>query len=194
MSQNNLPYKIKGTVTLHLTGPLLSELLDRILEANLQIFNVRWVDKQKLELMVPLKDFYALRPYLRKTNTRMRIIQKSGFPFLLMRMQQRKAFVAGLFLFISMLYVMSTLLWKVEVEGNERIPSQQILIFAAELGVYPGQWKPRIPDQEQFQNDLLESLPQASWVGFRMEGTRAIITVVEKQDIDEKRKKGTRAP
>lgn len=194
MSQNHLPYKIKGTVTLHLTGPLLAELLDQLLKANIQIFNIRWVDKQKLELTISLKDFYAIRQYLRKTNTRMRIIHKGGFPFLLMRMQRRKAFVVGILFFITMIYVLSTLIWKVEVEGNERIPSQQILSFAANLGVYPGQWKPRLPDQEEFQNDLLEYFPQASWVGFRMEGTRAIITVVEKQDIDEKEKEGEKGP
>lgn len=194
MSRNDLPQKIQGSVTLHLTGPLLTQLIDRALGAHLQISHVRWVDEKHLELTITLKDFYALRPLLKQTKTRMRIHRKQGFPFLFMRMKRRKLFVVGILLFILMIYAMSSVVWRVEVEGNERIPSHQILGYAQEAGVYPGQWKRWLPDRESVQHRLLEQLPQTSWVGFRLEGTRAIITVVEKQEIDEQEKKDKSGP
>ena len=38
-----------------------------------------------------------------------------------------------------------------------------------------------LPDREEVQYRLLSQLPQASWVGVRVEGTRVVVTVVEKR-------------
>jgi similar to stage IV sporulation protein len=181
---------IKGKVTVELSGSRLTPLINEAMEEEIVLGDIRFLDEERIRLTVLLPDFFRLVKILRRrSGIRMRIISKQGLPFLLSKMYKRKFFAAGVVLFVFLLMAMSSFVWKVEVEGNERIPEEQILTYAREAGVFPGQLKFRVPDGEEIQHRLAMRLPQASWVGFRLEGTRAVITVVEKRETEEERER-----
>ena len=47
------------------------------------------------EVFLLKKDFFALRPILRKCHVRLRIVRRCGLPFILFRFRRRKLFPAG---------------------------------------------------------------------------------------------------
>lgn len=180
---------IKGKVTIELFGSRLTPLINEAIQKEIVLGDIRFLDEKRIRLAVLLPDFYRLVEMIRRTDIRMRIVSKQGLPFLLSKMYKRKFFAIGILLFVLLLTGMSSFVWKVEVEGNERIPEEKILMFAREAGVFPGQLKFRVPENEEIQHRLSMRLPQASWVGFRMEGTRAVITVVEKREAEEQKER-----
>lgn len=175
---------IKGKVTVELSGSRLAPFINEAVQKKIILGDIRFLDEKRIRLTIFLADFYHLVEMIRRTDVRMRIVSKQGLPFLLSKMYKRKFFAAGIVLFVLLLAAMSSFVWRVEVEGNKRIPEERILTYAREAGVFPGQLKFRVPENEEIQFQLSMRLPEASWVGFRMEGTRAVITVVEKQETE----------
>lgn len=132
-----------------------------------------------MDMKVSLSDFFRLRPPLKRTGCRMSIRGRSGLPFVLARVWKRKGFIAGFALFVAAIFCLSSLVWDVEVKGNEEIAAHDVLQAAKQEGIYPFQWIFRLPDQDKLSAELTRKLPGTSWVGVTRTGTRITIQVVE---------------
>lgn len=194
MTRLKWPQSMTGRLRVELTGNDLTQWLNRAMNVGIQLENIRWSDQNRLRFTLSVQDFYRMVPMVRRTGISMRIVGKKGLPFWLHKIGRRKFFMMGIVLFLAVLFVMTSIVWRVDVVGNETIPDEQILSLAKQEGVYVGQLKYRIPDTETIQYKLSRQLPGVSWVGFRLEGTRAIITVVEKKRMDPKEKSDDRGP
>ncbi len=147
--------------------------------------NVFWVDKSQLEVTLSLPDFFRLIPYLRRYQIRIRLKRKQGMPFWIRKIKKRVYFYIGFLLFIVLLFVLSSFIWQIEIVGAETIPHEQVYGVLQKEGIFKGQLKFRLPKEKEIQERLLKSFSQASWIGFQLEGTRAIVTIVMKKQIEE---------
>ncbi len=188
------PQKIQGSLRVELTGPALTNFINNALNQGIQISQITWVSQDCIRLTLPVGDYFQLKPILKRTGTKSRILEKKGPPFWWMRLRRRQFFLWGFLLFILLIFSLTSIIWSVEVEGNETVPSKEIIAILQEEGVFIGQLKSRVPSHEEMQYRLQSRLPQVSWVGFRMEGTRVVVTVVEKKRVDEEEGKGERGP
>ncbi|MCK9907372.1 sporulation protein YqfD, partial [Microbacteriaceae bacterium K1510] len=68
-----------------------------------------------------IRDYFRLRPFLRETGCRTHVEQREGLPFWLIRMRKRSGFALGAFLFLFGLYMLSSFVWNVEVQGTHHI-------------------------------------------------------------------------
>ncbi|MDA8352233.1 MAG: sporulation protein YqfD [Firmicutes bacterium] len=186
LQKNRWPQNVKGTLQMELTGPELARFINEAVREQLEISQITWISEEKIRLSIPVPDYFRIKPVLKRTGTKGRILSKKGLPFWLMRLRKRQFFLWGLLLFFVLLYLLTSVLWSVEVEGNETVPTKEIVRLLKKEGVFVGQLKHRIPDNEEIQYRLQAQLPQVSWVGFRVEGTRATVTVVEKKRVDER--------
>lgn len=175
---------------MELTGPALERFINDALNRGIHISRIVWLSRNRIRLTLSVGDYFQLRPVLKGTRTKSRILEKKGLPFWWMRLRRRQFFLWGFLLFILMIFSLTSVIWSVEVEGNETVPSKEIVRLLQKEGVYIGQLKSRVPSNEEIQYRLQSGLPQVSWVGFRMEGTRAVVTVVEKKRVDEREQQG----
>lgn len=188
--QKQWPRKIQGSLRVELTGPALERFINDALNRGIHISRIVWLSRNRIRLTLSVGDYFQLRPVLKGTRTKSRILEKKGLPFWWMRLRRRQFFLWGFLLFILMIFSLTSVIWSVEVEGNETVPSKEIVRLLQKEGVYIGQLKSRVPSNEEIQYRLQSGLPQVSWVGFRMEGTRAVVTVVEKKRVDEREQQG----
>ena len=66
------------------------------------LWNVYWDTKRKhLYADISLKNFWRLRPIVRKTHAVPIVVKRHGGPFLLSSIQKRASFFAGLILFLA---------------------------------------------------------------------------------------------
>jgi similar to stage IV sporulation protein len=128
-------------------------------------------------MLVP--DALRLRPLLKETSCRMRVRERFGFPFMTGMLWRRKFFAVGLVGFLIGIYVLSSLVWRVGIEGNETIPAQQIYEAAKEIGIKPLQWKSKLGEPEEMARRLQLRLPGTAWVGVEVKGTHVNIKIVE---------------
>lgn len=174
---------LRGSVTLHVTGPQVERFINFISEAGIVIWDVRPAEGGA-SLKLLLDDFYVLRPILKKTGCRMHVTGRSGLPFLMAHLWKRKFFGIGILLFGITLFMLSTMVWSIRVEGNEKIASEDILAAARQEGVYPFQWIWRLDEPDKLSKGLLAQLPGVSWIGLQRTGTSIKIQVVESKQPD----------
>jgi similar to stage IV sporulation protein len=172
-------FALRGYVLIEIRGKGLERLINRLTEKRMSVWDIRIRDEAHAELNILLSDFFRLRPLLKETGCRMHIRGRYGFPFILDKLEKRKLFAAGILLFIIGLYMLSSVVWQVRVEGNEHIAKSDILQAAQEEGVYRLQWKFRLKDADVLSRSLQSKIPEAAWVGVEIRGTHVVIKVVE---------------
>ena len=168
----------RGSVRVQVRGNNPEQILDRCTDKHILAWDVRRRGPH-LEMTVHLSDFFRLRPLLKETGCRIHVLERGGFPFFLQRMERRKFFAAGLVLFVLGLYLLSSLVWNIQVTGNERITKEEVLAAARKHGMYVMQWKFRLDDPSELSRRLMGELPDAAWIGVEVQGTRIRIEVVE---------------
>jgi similar to stage IV sporulation protein len=106
-------------------------------------------------------------------------MQKNGLPFVCHRFGRRKWFAFGALSFVLILFLLSSVIWSVDVVGNEQLSDETVLQAAAAQGLVPRQWKFRLPQPNELSARLTRSLPHVAWVGVQIQGTAVTIRVVE---------------
>ncbi|OGX60348.1 MAG: sporulation protein YqfD [Paenibacillus sp. RIFOXYA1_FULL_44_5] len=177
---------ISGYVRVQVRGQHMEKLLNGMTDLQMKIWGITRKSSGYMELNIFIKDFFRLRPLLKQTGSRVHVIGRYGFPFVLEKMERRKFFAGGIILFLAALYILSNLVWHVEVQGNDQISTDSILQAAKEEGIYPFQWKFRLKDPSALSHELQSRLPETSWVGVQVEGTKVTIKVVESSIPDKK--------
>ncbi len=135
-------------------------------------------DGEVYYMNITLKGFFKLRPIVRKTGTRVAILQRYGLPFFLPRLLKRKVFLAGLILTVGFWLWSSTHIWDIELEGNFQITQDVFNDFLQENQVSEGMRKEQL-DIEALEKEIRRQFPQVTWASARLDGTRLRISIKE---------------
>lgn len=170
---------IRGYIQINVTGKQTESFLNMVGKQQISIWNVQRTAMQVIQCCVLVTDFWQLRPLVKTTGCRIHIQKRCGLPFLIMKIRQRKFLLFGGILFIVGLYMLTSLVWSIEVKGNVRIPTEKILTVAKEQGLYPFQWIFRLRTPDSLAKAIHMQLHDASWIGIYRTGTKVKIQVVE---------------
>lgn len=170
---------LKGMVTVHIRGGQPEQLVNRALSGGLQLSSIRWTSSGLLEFELSVSDYFGLRPFLKETGCRAHVTKRWGLPFWLVKAERRKLFAGGIVLFFAIIFMLSSLVWNIEVQGNVKLTEDQIRLAAKQEGLYPMQWSFRLADTNVLSKQLVRKLPGSTWVGVEKKGTKVIIQVVE---------------
>ena len=135
------------------------------------------------ELYVSVKDYKKLRPFVRKTGTKIILLERHGLPFFLHKFRKRKMFFGGMILCASIIYLLSLFVWNIHFEGNVTQKTEELLICLEENGVGHGTLKSSIVCEE-IERMLRDRYPNMLWVSAELRGTRIIIQIKENADKD----------
>ena len=132
-------------------------------------------------MKVSTKGFKALKEIVRKVGCRVEIVEKKGLPFILYRLKNRKMLGFGILIFFSLVLILSSFIWSIEVMGNEKINRMDIIRALENEDIRPGIIKYNI-DKDYISSLLLNGFEELSFVSIDIKGTRLIISIYE-QDI-----------
>jgi similar to stage IV sporulation protein len=169
---------LRGYVIIEVRGQHREQLINRLVEKRMSIWDIH-IHEAHAQMCISLHDFFRLRPLLKETGCRIHVLHRSGLPFTLNKLEKRKLFAVGLIGFIIGLYLLSSLVWQVRVEGNETLRTVDILQLAQQEGIYKLQWKFRLKDADVLSKSLQSKLPGTAWVGIEVQGTQIVIKIVE---------------
>ncbi len=169
-----------GYVILHMRGKYVERFINLAIRAGLEIWDIKRLENQEFRIKLRLQHFFRLKPILKDTDTRMHIVKKIGLPFHIINLYKRKGLILGFLLFFIILYMLSGLVWKVEVTGGDSILRSKVYQVARDLGIKKGAVKWRLEDVNKLQAKLQNRIDEASWIGIKMDGVLAKIIVVEK--------------
>lgn len=168
---------LKGYVIVEVSGYTLEKFMNLAIHHQNAFWNIRRKEG-KIYFSTTIEGFKRLKPDAKKARCRMRIIEKKGLPFLRFRYRKRVMFGIGIFIFIGCIYLLSSFVWLVEVEGCERLNETEVIETLEEKGYKAGRLKAKLNLREAEQ-ELINTYPDIIWTGIKFEGTKLVVEVSE---------------
>lgn len=171
---------LKGYVIIRITGADAERFINICVRRGIDIGSVKAVDGA-LILCVSVKDLSSLRPIVRKTGVKIRIIERRG-AFMIKRLYgKRYAFFAGALFMIIFFAVTAQFIWIVEIDGVYESNQSQIIEILEQNGIKPGALKSSVPPISEVKNQLINKTGTIAWAWVYIEGARARVEVYEKR-------------
>lgn len=117
-------------------------------------------------------------PLRQKAGMRMKIVKKSGLPFLLSKNRVHAGLAVGAVCFILITAALSGRIWTVNVTGCETVPEEDIRETVERFGVYPGMRKKQL-DTHTVAEEAMSALPEVSWLSVNIVGCSVNVDVRE---------------
>lgn len=127
-----------GYVRVIVCGKQMNRFLNLCSKNGIRIWRVAYEAERKVKMNIRLKDFYLLRPFLRKTKTRLRIIKKRGFPFWCHRHPYMKWFLALGAVLLVVFFYSRTFIWNIDIDGNKKVSQTELMDYLASENIKPG--------------------------------------------------------
>ena len=166
-----------GYLKVRLTGYAPERFLNLCSNRNIILWDLSPVPNG-YEFHISIKAFRQLRPLLKKTGTRIHILNKSGMPFLAFRYRRHKFFAVGFLLALGLLFGMSRFIWDVQIEGNSYFSDQTLTQYLADQQIGYGCRKKTL-DCSDIEKQIRTDYPDIIWVSAKIEGTRLLIEIQE---------------
>lgn len=170
---------LNGWILLQVSGPGSARFLQLLVYHNLILWNVDRTEDGYLFCM-GLDDYWEIKPYVRKTGVHVVLAERHGLPFALLQARRHWSVVAGIFLLLCYLGIMSRFLWSITIDGNLYCTDDEILEFMSEEGITAGILLNKIPC-EQLELDLRNQFPLITWVSAQIDGSVLRIHVKENE-------------
>ncbi len=171
----------KGYVIIRVEGLTLERLLNLAATYNIYLWDIKRHSNIVLEMKSTTKGFKELREIVKKVGCRIEIKEKIGFPFVIMKLKERKMLVAGFLLFWMTIFLLTSTIWKIEILGIEQTPREEIISLLKENNISTGKLKFNI-EKEAVKDILINNYDYFSFTSVSIKGTKLIIEIKE-QDL-----------
>jgi len=169
---------ITGYVSISVEGYYIERFINICISKNILLWNIKREKSSFLYANIGIKNFKKLKEIARKTKCRIELKEKKGIPFILHRYKKRKIFLILLILLLIAIYFASNFIWNIEVIGNEKINSEELIQDLNDQGLKIGMLKSKVNTKDIINNIRLKR-QDIAWMGIEIDGTNAQINVVE---------------
>lgn len=173
----------------HLFGYLLVEIAGFSLERFFNMCSVHGIEIWNVSagggscrFYLTVKGFKKLKPIVRKSKVKLKILKKFGLPFFLFRNRKRKLYAAGLVTFFVVLYLLSSFIWDIEFDGNHMYTYDTLIKYCETEKIHYGMRTSKV-DCDALEESLRSAFTEITWVSARVSGTRLLVKIKENQVI-----------
>ena len=135
-------------------------------------------NENEYTMCIGLKAFYQLRPIVRKTGTRVVILQRMGLPFFVPVILARKIFCIGLILCVAFWIGSGYFVWDIQCNGNYQITDDILMTFMKQNHVCVGMKKADL-DIEELEKAIRKQFNQITWTSAKLDGTKLTVEIKE---------------
>lgn len=166
---------MKGVIKFQAVCPDLEGFINMLMERGVQSWNLQ-VDKGLLRGEIAASKTYLLMETARKARAQVSIAEKKGLSFTLLRYKGRYGLIAGLILGVTMVFLLSNTILKIELTGGLPLSEERLMEMLADNGVSVGRFIPAI-NMKSAEQSIIRSDPRISWVALRVSGSRVVAEV-----------------
>ena len=170
---------LRGSVKIEIRGDYPERFLNLCADGGIALRELRRISETHYTAAVTPRAYLKARPLADRALCTVRIIGRSGLPFIAWRIRRRYALIAGLLLIWAALWASSLFIWDIEVTGNVNIGTGEILAALEDAGVGIGTFGPSV-NQEDIRSLVLLRLHDLSWITVNFTGSRAQVIVRER--------------
>lgn len=169
----------KGYVVVEVEGLFLEKFTNFCINNNTNFWNLIKINNTKIRLATTIKDFKAMRKFARKTRCRMKLVEKNGLAFKMFRYRKRKWFLLGILMFLTILKVLTSLIWNINIIGANNIDEKELIAELYELGLKKYSFKKDI-DTFYINYKMMIQRDDIAFITIKFDGVNANVEIVEK--------------
>ncbi|MEG0108487.1 MAG: sporulation protein YqfD, partial [Lachnospiraceae bacterium] len=128
---------LRGYLHIKITGYSLERFLNLCSHRQILLWNLVPM-AHSYEMNISVSGFRKLKPFLKKTNTKVMILNRHGCGFFLHKYRKRKMFFAGILLCLAIIYTLTKFVWSIEISGNNRRTDEAVIQYLKTVDIYYG--------------------------------------------------------
>ena len=184
----SLFYRIIGYYTASLSRQQLEQFLDLCARYGFLYINVRVDEEQKRAFVdLPSYQYKRIMTACRVWQIRIKNEGRHTLPAFLSKYRKRWGLIAGICVSVAIFCLAQSVIWRIDVSGNERLSKEEIIEALAKNGMEIGDFIKRI-DVNSIEHRVMINDDDIAWISINIVGTVAIVEVIEKIDTDIKKK------
>lgn len=168
---------LRGIISFKAVGQKSIDFINDVKNQDIPSFNIKIISNEVFG-DVYRKDYKIIKSLAHKNNMDVFVSRKKGFIFSLMKYKKRYGFAAGLLLSLSLIFYLSNIVLKIEIQGNNDLSEAKILECLFESGISYGKFIPDISFKEA-ERKILTSFDSVSWNSIRHSGGRIVVEIDE---------------
>lgn len=176
---NELVNRLRGQVRVRAECAFPERVLNLCGAQDLAFWDLHWESPTAFTCRLSRKDWKVLQETGKNLDCTFELVGLEGAPYFLLRFRHRQALVLGLVGCSLALFLGSFFIWDFQVEGNETVPTEEILRALEKNGVGLGTFGLSL-DGENIRNHVLLDVPKLSWIAVNVSGCRANVQVRER--------------
>ena len=154
---------LQGVVTVRILGASPEALLNACTREGIALWSVQQREDFVLDCKLYRRSLGVLRRLAQRYSCSVEVQNRWGLPFFLGRFRRRYGLLVGLFCCILAVGISSQFVFVIDIEGNERVSTAEILSVLRQHGVHPGVYGKGI-DQRDLANEMLLSMEELSFL------------------------------
>ena len=166
-----------GYIRMEVYGFAPERLMNLLIDNQIIVWDVI-ATEQGYTFYTGRRNLMRMKPYLQKTNMKMKILQRHGVPFLLRRYRKRVMFAAGFVLFLILLYILSLFIWEVKVTGEDKLVADTICKQIETQYIPLGTRKTKV-DCARLEQILRKDFDEIAWISCELKGTGLTVHLEE---------------
>lgn len=170
---------LRGYVRMEIRSASPELTLNLLSKRDISYWNICPLDEFTLQISLLRKDRKAAQEIVRRSLGEFEIVSEYGVPLLQKKLLHRPVFSVGMLLAIFLSFYLTSFVWVIRVEGNDRVSAQKITQALDALGVRIGMHGNRI-SLEETKNQMISMLPELSWVATNRTGALLTVLVTER--------------
>ena len=175
---------VKGTLRVKLTGTAPERFINICSKNQIVLWDIVQVI-DVFYLNISLEDFYQIKPLLRKTGTKVIILERSGLPFFVDKIKRRKAFLAGFIICVGFWILSGLFIWRIEFNGNYTVTEDMLRKALKHQGISIGKLKNQV-DLLEANTLIRQEFQEITWIGMGFDGTTLQVNIKEKkQEVEQ---------
>ena len=174
----------KGHVTIRVESGFPERVLNLCAARDLSFWDLVWESPTAFTCRLTRRDYHRLRRAAEAVDCTLCVVGKEGAPYFLARFRGRRVLVVSLTVCAMALFLGSFFVCEFVVEGNETVPTEEILRALEKNGVGIGSFGLAL-DGEDIRNHVLLDVPELSWLTVNVSGFRAYVQVRERVPVPE---------
>ena len=180
----NVVNSLRGNVRVEIEGTYPERFMNMCAENAIAFWDLERVSAICIRVTMHIAGYRRMCPLLENVMCTAKTVRKGGVPFFIWRIRKRYVLIAGVFLLLMLVGIMTMFIWDISVEGNETVSTAEILTVLEELGVAPGTLSQNV-NSESLRNEVLLKIPDLLWMTVHINGSKATVIVREREKIPE---------
>ncbi|WP_240376590.1 sporulation protein YqfD [Bacillus piscicola] len=173
-------------VKVKLNAERLESIINECFRQNIVIKDVVRTDSNSVTFLTPLSSMGDLESIVSQYGGDIEVLKPSLMESYRDLIRRRVGFFTGILVFVTILIVLSQMVWKIEIRGADPDIEQTIVAGLEDIGLQIGTFQFLLPSPAGIQKEILDKTDGVTWIGVERKGTAYYLNVAEQSLPEEK--------